>query len=235
MSELRDEIVKNVDQNLFELITKSTYVGCVDETYALIQHELNLIMINVSNFNQELFYQLILLDFGNFDYIEFKNPLPIPGLLKVYFEANSASDGTDYSEKANQITNLLIEKRYMLDDYFSIKINAETKSLEAIPCLVDGHMPVMYYLPDFLHRLVSNVNWNEEKECFSSIGIELKNFYCHTPCAEDLDYQCWASLVEDTLYPLYKTLLFPSSFLTDRNSIHYLTNITDLYKVFERC
>lgn len=240
MIELRDEIIKSVDQNLLDIITKSTFVGCVDENYALIQHQLDLLLINIHNLNEELFYQIILLDFGNFDYFEFKNPLPISQLLSTYFNVNATSDTIEKNleDKVKQLENVLMDKGDMLNDYFSIRINKQDRTIEAIPSLLDDYVPPMIYFPDFLYRLITNVDWEEEKKCFSSISTEITKFYCRKQVNlenTDSSFESWVKLVENNLYPFYKSLLFPSTFLKDRNSMIYITNITSLYKVFERC
>ncbi len=73
-------MVKNSDNDLLAIIMDSTFVGCVDEKYILLQSETDLVLADSHALNQELFYQIVLVDFGNFDYIDFQEPLPIAQL-----------------------------------------------------------------------------------------------------------------------------------------------------------
>ncbi|OTF69706.1 hypothetical protein BLA29_011481, partial [Euroglyphus maynei] len=81
LNKLMEDLSTTIDLDLVEMLTESIYVGCLDENFLLIQHELDLIMLNMPNLNQELFYQIYLIEFGNFDYFRFKRPLSIRTLL----------------------------------------------------------------------------------------------------------------------------------------------------------
>ena len=226
---------KGYDPDLFDLVTKSTYVGCVDENFALIQSELDLLLINIRNLNEDLFYQIILVDFGNLNYYKFPKPLPLADILSVYFRVN-ASDVDNVNDKINKLVDPMVTCSQMLDDYFSIKINPKTSSLEALPLLAKDHFPIMAYLPDFLFRF-ANVNWYEEEGCFQDVATELARFYARTPSklTTEQEYLSWSKVVEHVFFPLYKSLIFPSNDLKQKQTFHTVANITNLYKVFERC
>ena len=193
-------------------------------------------MVNIRHINEELFYQIILVDFGNFDYIKFSKPLPISTLITTYFQLNGL-DMTDAKEKIDKMVEDMNDCSEMLDDYFSIKINPNTASLEALPRLIKGHKPSMAYLPDLMYHLGTNVDWMEEEGCVRDMSTQLARFYARTPdkaLTED-EYLNWSNIAEHLFFPLYKSLLYPSNQLTDRQTFHTVANITDLYKVFERC
>jgi DNA mismatch repair protein MLH1 len=58
---------------------------------------------------------------------------------------------------AQTVERLLIDKRLMLKDYFSMEIN-EDGELLSIPLLLKGYMPCLGKLPTFLLRLGPNVS-----------------------------------------------------------------------------
>lgn len=192
-------------------------------------------MIDTSNLNRELFYQIYLVDFGNFSYIKFETPLPLRDLLDIHFKVNPNHLGNTQDLKAeiNRIISFLVKRHEMLDDYFSIKINVKSECIQAIPCLVDQHVPPMCRLPEFIYHLVTQVDWTSEKACFHSVGQQLAKFYSTTEPQSNDQYLAWSKLLKSTLYPLYKSFLYPSVEL--KNSLHCLTDIDSLYKVFERC
>ena len=76
--------------------------------------------------------------------------------------------------------------------YFSIEIDVENKVIKSIPCLIDGYIPGLLYLPVFLFRLVTEIEWfknaedgdaeNDEidvndKQLFKQISMEIARFY----------------------------------------------------------
>lgn len=201
-----------------------------------MQHELDLVMVSIRPLNNELFYQMILVDFGNFDYIQFQKALPVSELIAIYLRHNKPNIAS-IPEEADKIMKPILENSEMLKDYFSLKINSETGTLEALPCIVKGHMPVMNYLPDLMFQLSSNVDWTDEMTCLHDISKHLAAFYSRPPqkLTTDEEHKSWASNIERLFFPLYKTLLLPSRELATKGSFFTLTNITELYKFFERC
>lgn len=105
------------------------------------------------------------------------------------------------------VESLLLDKRTMLKDYFSLEIN-DAGELVTIPLLLKGYMPCLGKLPSFLLRLGPNVSaagdgwrpntickavpakrhligtanseqvdWTSELECFETFLRELALFY----------------------------------------------------------
>ncbi|KAH9393534.1 DNA mismatch repair protein [Tyrophagus putrescentiae] len=233
---LQNAVYSKRDQTLLDLLLKATFVGCVDENLMLLQHELDLVLVTIRPLNQELFYQSILVDFGNFDYIEFQKPLPIAELVAIYLRHHKPAVA-NVTEEANKIIQPMLEQHLMLKDYFSLKIDAEKATLEAIPWIVKGHMPVMTFLPSLLYQLATLVDWQDEVPCLHEISMQLAIFYARPPkrATTEQEHKAWASNVERLFFPLYKTLLIPSGELRTKGSFFTLTNITELYKFFERC
>lgn len=154
----------------------------------------------------------------------------------------------------------------MLDDYFSIKISRrETDDgidyhLEALPMLIEEIEPDLVDLPMLIIRLVSVVDWNEEKECFDSICRELARFYAIKNTEHEIDAgkssqevvaaaaaatarntragdekkpkDKWK--IEHILYRAFKSALLPPK--PDGQHFKFkLVDLAALYKVFERC
>lgn len=53
--------------------------------------------------------------------------------------------------------------------------------LTHLPRLVDGHTPLLIYLPDFILTLAYNVDWSAEKECFHTVAQAIAAFYAQLP------------------------------------------------------
>lgn len=229
---MREELCQNIDKIILNTISESNFVGIASKDYLLIQHQNNLFMLNIQQFNKELIYQVFLLDFGNFDYIRFSQPLSLKKLLSTYLEVNKI-EKTDLF--IDNMIELLISKYEMLDDYFSIKINEDCE-IETIPILIDNHQPNFAYMPEFIYSLINNVDWTKEKSCFHSFGKAIAQFYSYTPNypdEESAEFKAWSKIIENTIYPMYKNLLLPENNL--QNSFHLITTVDNLYKVFERC
>lgn len=118
-------------------------------------------------------------------------------------------------------------------DYFGLRINSEGK-LESLPALLANHQPCTTFLPIYLLRLATEVQWDSEVECFETFCRETASFYASV--SETLLIEKPEShkyLVEHVIYPGLKQFLLPSNTL--KNQIFELTNLSTLYKVFERC
>ncbi|CAM4788559.1 unnamed protein product [Rotaria magnacalcarata] len=122
---------------------------------------------------------------------------------------------TDNEEIIEYATDILKERREMLEDYFSIRLSStEPVRLETLPILLDTYLPNLDYLPQYLLRLSKGINWTEEQED-----------------GDTEEKQHWA--IEHLFYHAFKTMLVPSKHL--RQAFVKLTEVQQLYKVFERC
>lgn len=145
---------------------------------------------------------------------------------------------TNNEEIIEYVIDLLKERREMLEDYFSIRLSStDPICLESLPILLDTYVPNLDYLPQYLLRLSKEINWNDERECFKTFADEISKFYSYRMniySKEDGDNeekQYWA--IEHLLYHAFKTMLVPSKHL--RQAFIKLTEVQQLYKVFERC
>ena len=150
--------------------------------------------------SNELFYQLGLTDFGNFGRIRFDPPLSLYALLEIatkheeeLLRRASATKGIhvdaednhgreeeeeafDWASVTRKVERQLIDRREMLQEYFSLDLSAEGE-LHSVPLLIKGYTPCMAKLPRFLLRLGPNIDWDSEKRCFAGFLRELASFY----------------------------------------------------------
>lgn len=245
---LQDEIKQNVHTGVRDMFQNNTFVGCVDEEFSLMQHQTKLYLVNTTKLSAELFYQLMIFDFGNFGLLRLSEPAPIYELAMLAFDLEESgwteADGPK-ADLAKYIVEFLSSKSEILLDYFSIELDSEGNLL-TLPMLLDDFVPDMEGLPMYILRLATEVNWDSEKECFDSFARETCDFYSTKKsmfqkaqksygCQEDDTDTSWKWTVEHILYPAFRTLLFPPKSFAEDSSILQLANLPDLYKVFERC
>lgn len=89
----------------------------------------------------------------------------------------------------------------------------------------------MCFLPLYILRLATEVDWNSEQKCFDTFSRETAMFYSHIP--QVTNESEWKWYVEHILYTNLKQYLLPSHKITSH--IFKLTTLSNLYKVFERC
>ncbi|KAG6292207.1 hypothetical protein E4U46_000451 [Claviceps purpurea] len=183
LKELRNEVCRDIHNDLTEIFSTHTFVGIVDENRRLVamQGGVKLYLVDYGHACFEYLYQLGLDDFGNFGTIRFSPALDLRRLLRMAAEAEKKALGAsddDFPLEAiiEKVSAQLIERREMLQEYFSLEVSP-TGQLISIPLLVKGYTPPLGKLPRFLLRLGPNVNWTEEKACFETFLRELATFY----------------------------------------------------------
>ncbi|MBN3271850.1 MLH1 protein, partial [Polyodon spathula] len=247
VKELRCEISEQAHKGLQEMLQNHSYVGCVNPQWALIQHQTKLYLLNTTKLSQALFYQILIYDFGNFGVLRLSTPAPLYDLAMLALESPESGwteeDGPQEG-LAQYIVEFLKKKSEMLLDYFSMEID-EDGNLAGLPLLLDNYIPALEGLPMFILRLATEVNWDDEKECFESFSRECSMFYSIRKqyILEDpalLEQQVflgtsWKWTVEHVVFKAFRTLLAPPKQFTEDGSILQIANLPDLYKVFERC
>ena len=256
VKELRAEVRDEMHNNLTEIFASHTFVGIVDELrrLAAIQGGVKLYLVDYGMVANEYFYQLGLTHFGNFGVIRFSPPLPLKELLQIAAEhekastENSAEDDFEVDEVVELISNQLVERREMLQEYFSLDISPEGE-LNTIPLLLKGYTPSLAKLPRFLLRLGPHVNWKDEKECFATFLRELASYYVPEQLPpspgpgdveEELDEEIRSrraevrKVVEDVMFPAFRARLIATNGLM-KGGVLEIANLKGLYRVFERC
>lgn len=96
----------------------------------------------------------------------------------------------------------------------------------------DNYTPALGHLPMFILRLVTEVDWSKEKQCFDTFSREIAQYYAR-PSLTITDESEWKWTIEHILWNGIKRYLIPSKQL--QTSILQVANLQNLYKVFERC
>ena len=255
--QLQNDIKKSTDHELTELMHEHTFVGIVDAEFALLQHTTKLYLLNTTKLSQELFYQILIKDFGNFPMVCLSEPAPIYDLailgLNLEQSGWTAADGNK-NDLAVFLVKFYNEKSEMLKDYFSLEI--KDGNLLSIPLLLDKYIPPLEGLAMLVLRLATEVNWEEEKECFLTLCRELAIFFSVRKGFVDFDEKFeannnkghivknnsnennskkWEWTVEHIIYRAMKEHLCVPTNMSSNGCILQLANLLDLYKVFERC
>ncbi|NXF92626.1 MLH1 protein, partial [Eubucco bourcierii] len=248
---LQEEISNQAHASLQEMLHEHSFVGCVSPQWALAQYQTKLYLLNTTKLSQELFYQILIYDFANFGVLRLSEPAPLYELSMLALEDPESGWTEEDGPKeglAEYIVEFLKKKTEMLKDYFSLEIDEEG-NLIGLPLLIENYVPPLEGLPMFILRLATEVNWDEEKECFESLSKELSMFYSlrkqyiideANPTSSqneeaDSGSTTWKWTVEHVLYKAFRTYLLPPKHFAEDGNILQLANLPDLYKVFERC
>lgn len=160
---LRKAIDNAEHKGMKELFEDHKFVGCVNKSLALVQHSTKLFLANITTLSKELFYQIILFKFGNFDFLRLSEPAPIYDLAQLALDCEESGwtegDGSK-DELATYIVKLLKEKKAMMLDYFSLEIDSDGNLL-TLPLLLDGYVPNLNGLPMFILRLATEVSYQQ--------------------------------------------------------------------------
>uniref|UniRef100_A0A4W4EV99 DNA mismatch repair protein MLH1 n=1 Tax=Electrophorus electricus TaxID=8005 RepID=A0A4W4EV99_ELEEL len=248
VKELRREIDEQAHKGLQEMFQNHSFVGCVNPQWTLVQHHTKLYLLNTTKLSQELFYQILIYDFGNFGVLRLSSPAPLYELAMLALDSEESGWTEEDGPKeglAQYIVEFLKKKAEMLEDYFSMEIDEEG-NLTGLPLLLDNYTPAMEGLPLFILRLATEVNWDNEKDCFREFSKECSQFYSirkqytlETEAAAGIEPNStepsWQWKVEHVLFKAFRSLLSPPKHYSEDGSLLQIANLPDLYKVFERC
>ncbi|KAM9365180.1 DNA mismatch repair protein Mlh1 [Pholidichthys leucotaenia] len=246
IKELRADISGNAHKGLQEMMQNHSFVGCVNPQWSLVQHHTKLYLLNTTKLSQELFYQILIYDFGNFGILRLSTPAPLYDLAMLALDSEESGWTEDDGPKeglAKYIVDFLKKKAEMLEDYFSMEIDQEG-NLTGLPLLLDKYTPVMEGLPMFILRLATEVNWDNEKDCFRDFSKECSMFYSirkqyileAEPGEEQAsEVNSWRWKVEHVIFKAFRSLFSPPKSFSEDGAVLQIANLPDLYKVFERC
>ena len=113
MKSLYTTLTENQNNDLKKIFEKCSFVGVPDPGKILIQFDVNLLLIDLEEISRDLFYQIILKDYGNFESFEFENPVSIRKILSLT---------ESQTEKTDEFMSNLMNMKEMLKDYFSLDI-----------------------------------------------------------------------------------------------------------------
>ncbi|KDR72527.1 hypothetical protein GALMADRAFT_252658 [Galerina marginata CBS 339.88] len=239
---LRQSILKGKHRQLTEILEKHTFIGIVDihRCLSLIQSSTKLYLVNHDALAEELFYQLGLRQFGDFSRIKLEPSPSLREMIEIAVETEDIeSTRLTKVEIVARVEKILMERREMLAEYFSLSIS-EAGFVESIPLLLRDYVPNLDNLPGFLMRLGPQIDWTSEAECFETFLRELAYFYTPTPpfpepgVDEKDQYKAERWQIQHILFPAMRRHLVAPKSLLDRDVVQ-IANLPDLYKVFERC
>ncbi|KAG8572411.1 hypothetical protein GDO81_012037 [Engystomops pustulosus] len=176
---LQKDIEDRAHKSLQDMLRNHSFVGCVNPQWTLAQYQTKLYLLNTTKLSQELFYQILIYDFGNFGIMRLSESAPIYELAMLALDSPESGWTEEDGPKeglAEYIVQFLKKKSEMLKDYFSLEIDEEG-NLTGLPLLLDNYIPLLEGLPMFILRLATEVNWDDEKECFDSFSKECSMFY----------------------------------------------------------
>ncbi|OAX79017.1 hypothetical protein ACJ72_06669 [Emergomyces africanus] len=134
-------------------------------------------------------------------------------------------EAVDFDRIVTAIATQLIERREMLEEYFSLSIS-EDGNLLSIPLLLKGYMPSLAKLPRFLLRLGPYVDWTDEEACFRTFLRELAAFYTpeQLPILRHLCVCCGTLLRAPLLLPHFP--IFSTHYLNTFQHISHISRIS---------
>ncbi|EDW00785.1 DNA mismatch repair protein Mlh1 [Drosophila grimshawi] len=233
--DMQQRVERQCHIELRSILKQLVYVGCVDERHALFQHQTHLYMCNTCALSEELYYQRLVYEFQNCGEIRVVPALPLQQLLLIALDSRAAGwlpeDG-DKAELAANAVSILQEKAPIMREYFSLRISPEG-CLESLPALLPQHVPSRAQLPIYLLRLATEVDWEQEAQCFESFCRETARYYAQLDWQDDGDMRDQHWHMEHVLFPSFKKFLLPPVRL--KQHLYELTSLPALYKVFERC
>lgn len=219
VNQLLDQASKEMNKVVKTIFRNHVVVGLIDLKYVLFSSEENLYCGKLFDITKLLFYHIGLKNFGNFGVIQFEEPIDILKLqdTSIIFDV---SDINSHSE--------------LLEEYFGIKIRGNL--LYTMPILIPSYIPTFSFLPIFLKRLVTTIDWDNELDCIHGILNELSLLYAidHKDGNNDRRHEIERSLKSVVLPELKCDSFFPNNNLFINRSIVKITSVRDMYRIFER-
>jgi len=240
---------KHPTQIYAKIFKNYSFVGCVNENLALIQHQTELYLCNVCNLSKELIYQECLHNFAEFDYIKLSSPAPIKTLCMLALDSTISVWRPEDGPKetiASYIVELLTSRRQMLQEYFRMTID-ENGQLLTLPQIIPNYTPEIGALATFILRLSTEVEWDEEQTCFETLSREFSEFYCLQYDEDETEDEPadlsvvtpkensrnWS--IEHVFFPAFRRRFLPPQSASEDGSVIRIASLDKLYKVFERC
>lgn len=216
VKELESYIISMKDSVLTEHIKEMVFVGMIDSQKCLVQSKTKLFQLNLEVATINLLYQHNLSCFGNLHEEKMETPIDIFRVFQM--KAPALLDACSVFQEHSK----------MLKAYFCIQI--EDMKLKSLPVLLEGRLSCRFKdrIEMFLIRLVQRVDWISEKNCLDAIMKEISFLLCPLSVGSDCE-----EVVKNLLIAsMKKSLILTRSM---KPCLIELTDVKDLYKIFERC
>ncbi|XP_063725936.1 DNA mismatch repair protein Mlh1-like [Symsagittifera roscoffensis] len=224
-----------------EIIANCTYVGSASPEIAFVQHATELWLLNFQNLSEQLFYQIIIYDFGNFGRFSFSSEtMSIYNLAELALTKSKSrkdklkNEGKSIEETVKKIEEKFLSRSAMLLDYFSWNIDKDSGVMSSFPMLLRNYEPSFEMLPELIVEMGLKADWSKEQECFDSIARITAKYYAtgsrfwkHRPEKD------WKFAHQHVLLPAMKLFLQPNS--KNQQTFSQVASLPQLYKIFERC
>ncbi|KAK9905111.1 hypothetical protein WJX75_009823 [Coccomyxa subellipsoidea] len=262
---IRCHCMRSIAHSLKQRLQSSVYVGLVDNARLLVQQDTELLLINIGNLGRDLFYQLVLQNWGNLQRLIIDEPVRIADLAVIalqMLQPDLQEEGR--WQAAVSIEERLVGQRDFLAQGAAVGIDREAGTLTWLPVVLDNFRPDPTRLPLLVCRLAECSDWENEEEAISCTSQALADFYSpqaisdvlgfqkgdHHPPAPDLNPGVGDVLsalpsrdtadpqswaTEHVLFPAIRSKLIPAARRAKDGSIVRLVSLKTLYKVFERC
>jgi hypothetical protein len=225
-------------------------VGVVNRHHSLIQYRTKLYLVRHRDVAFHLFYEKALQQFGMFR--AFQLPAPLSVYELVYEALGNPRSGYDpedgpRDQLAEEMKLLLVTNGPMLAEYFAVDIDARGM-LRSLPRLLGDHEPSLHSLPEFVFRLATEVQWDEEQPCFDNVAHVLAQWYSELWYPSHPERS--ALVLEHVIFPALKNTnesktnggsgaallpFSPPDELNDNTILRPVACLTKLYRIFERC
>ncbi|OAF69402.1 hypothetical protein A3Q56_02853 [Intoshia linei] len=239
VKEMKNNFLDNVDPFTTKILKEHIYIGLLSQNHLLIQHNTDLISMDINYICQEVLYQVCIFHFATFKFIKLQKNFDIEKLIRLALDSNECdwnNEDGDKSELAVNGAKILIAHQSLLADYFSITITKD-KFIQTLPNLIPGLVPKLIYLPIFLLALACQVNWEIEKDCIDTIIKELVSFYSKD-ISKHNNEKMERKIVEHSLLKQARKSKFRlakiGAYVNDR-CMKKIGSNHDFYKIFERC
>nr|CCA18006.1 DNA mismatch repair protein putative [Albugo laibachii Nc14] len=253
---LIQQIQAKRNAQLVKLFREHTFVGVVDHRLSLLQHRTKLYIVQHQKIASSYLYEQLLSRFGQLEAFQIAPALPVYELLyEALCNPRVGYDEEDgpQDQLAEEMKAVLVSQGRMLAEYFSIDIDSNGM-LHHLPVILPHHLPSLHSLPEFLFRLATDVNWEEEEQCVSNIAEIVAKWYGELRYPEEANEKHsmnkekalervngmgkTSDMLEHVIFPAMKvksTAFTPPYDLNKDDIVRPIACLTKLYKVFERC
>ncbi|XP_075262951.1 DNA mismatch repair protein Mlh1-like [Convolutriloba macropyga] len=238
---LRKLIEDSSSDKMREIISNCTFVGSASPEIVFVQHATELWLVNFQCLCEQLFYQVIIYDFGNFGRFSFSSDsMTVSNLVELALRKSKkykdvySNDEEKLKNAVSEISEKFLSRSEMLLDYFSWNIDKKSGKIKSFPMLLRNFEPSFEILPELITDMGLKGVWNKEQECFDSFARIIAKYYAvtsrfwvHKPEKD------WKYVHQHVLLPAMKLFLQPNSKYTQTFS--QVASLSQLYKIFERC